>query len=97
MDTLLNWQHGSITVRYDSSDQQSGPLTLDSLTTTAVFMTSTNSTVIASNATLTSAALSNNNTIISCLSPPQDNIQTATIIVAGIIQFVYTCSYRKDS
>ena len=84
-EILLRWRNGSTTVLYDSSNQQSGPISLDSFITTAVFMISTNSAVIVSNATLTSATLSNNNTIISCLSPPQDNIQTATIIVAGML------------
>ena len=84
-ETLLRWRNGTTTVLYDSSNQQSGPISLDSFITTAVFMISTNSAVIVSNATLTSATLSNNSTIISCLSPPQDNIQTATIIVAGML------------
>ena len=76
--------------------KQPGPLTLDSLITTAVFMISTNSTIITSNATLTSATLSNNNATIYCFSPPQDNSQTATIIVAGQYYNSYTvCSYHK--
>ena len=84
-ETLLRWRNGSTTVLYDSANQQSGPISLDSFITTAVFMISTNSALIVSNATLTSATLSNNNTMISCLSPPQYNIQTATIIVAGML------------
>ena len=84
-ETLLQWRNGSTTVLYDSANQQSGPISLDSFITTAVFMITTNSAVIVSNATLTSATLSNTNTMISCLSPPQYNIQTATIIVAGIL------------
>ena len=105
IDTILNWRHGSSSVRYDSAIQQSGPLALNKFITTAVFMTSTNSTVIAPNATIKSATLSNNNTRISCFSPPQDNIQTATIIVAGTciqqqdnsyILFIYAWSYHKQ-
>ena len=84
-ETLLQLRNGSTTVLYDSANQESGAISLDSFITTAVFMITTNSAVIVSNATLTSATLSNNNTIISCLSPLQDNIQIATIIVAGMI------------
>ena len=84
--TFLNWRLGStaLTVQYDSSNPSSGPDTLGDFITTAVFMTSTTSTVIVSNATLTSAALSNNNSTLSCISPPGD-IQTTNIIVAGIV------------
>ena len=80
--TFLIWQHGS-TVEYDSNSPSSGPDTLGDFITTAVFMTSTTSTVIVSNATLTSATLSNSNSTLFCISPPQD-IQTASIVVAGI-------------
>ena len=84
-EIILRWRNGSTSVLYDSGNPQSGPISLDSFITTAVFMISTNSAVIVSNATLTSATLSNNNTIISCLSPPQYNIQTANIIVTGML------------
>ena len=84
--TFLNWRLGStaLNVQYDSINQRSGPDTLGDFITTAVVMTSTTSTVLVSNATLTSAALSNNNSTLSCISPPQD-ILTANIIVAGIV------------
>ena len=52
-ETLLRWRNGSTTVLYDSANQQSGPISLDSFITTAVFMITTNSAVIVSNATLT--------------------------------------------
>ena len=83
--TFLNWRLGStaLTVQYNSYSRSSGPDTLGDFITTAVFMSSTTSTVIVSNATLTSAALSNSNSTLSCISPPQD-IQTASIVVAGI-------------
>ena len=91
IELLLNWRNGSTTARYEIANQQSGPISLDSFVTTAVFMIITNnSAVIVSNATLTSAIFSNNNTTISCLSPPQDNSQTTTIIVAGQYS---TCVY----
>ena len=94
-ETLLQWRNGSTTVLYDSANQQSEPISLDSFITTAVFMITTNSAVIVSNTTLTSATLSNNSTIISCLSPPQYNIQTANIIVAGILHWLCVCSYEE--
>ena len=83
---FLNWRLGStaLSVQYGSSNPSSGSHTLGDFITTAVFMTSTTSTVIVSNATLTSAALSNSNSTLSCISPPQDNTQRATIIVAGM-------------
>ena len=68
-------------VNYDSFYPQSGPHRLDDFNTSALFI---NNSVILSNATLKSAVLSNNNSTISCESPPQDNVQTAIIIVAGI-------------
>ena len=60
-----------------------GPQALGDFITTAVFMISTDSTVIISNATLKSAMFSNNNNTLTCESPPRDNDQTATIIIAG--------------
>ena len=93
-ETLLRWRNGSTSVVYDTSDQQSGPLSLDSFITTAVFMITTNSAVIVSNAKLTSAVLSHNNTTISCLSPPQSNIQTATTIIAGISVNQFSCIFH---
>ena len=68
-------------VRYDSISPPSEPQRLGDFNTTAVFI---NNSVIISNATLESTALSNSNNTISCESPPQDNVQTAIIIVAGI-------------
>ena len=66
---------------YDSfAPSQSGPHRLDDFNTTAAFI---NNSVIISNVTLKSTALSNSNIAISCESPPQDNVQTAVIIVAG--------------
>ena len=94
-ETLLRWQNGSTSVFYDSSDQQSGPISLDGFITTAVFMITTNSAVIVSNGTLTTAVLSHNNTMISCLSPPQSNIQTATIIVAGMLISLFVCMFSS--
>ena len=90
---FLNWRLGStaLSVQYGSSSPSSGPDTLGGFITTAVFMTSTTSTVIVSNATLTSAALSNSNSTLSCISPPQDNTQRATIIVAGIEYCLCLC------
>ena len=65
-------------VYYDSfAPSQSGPHRLGDFNTTAAFI---NNSVLISNATLKSAALSNSNIAISCESPPQDNVQT---IVAG--------------
>ena len=56
---VLYWRLGStaLSVLYGSSSPSSGPDTLGDFITTAVVMTSTTSTVIVSNATLTSAAL----------------------------------------
>ena len=64
--TILYWRLGSTTlsVQYGSSSPSSGPHTLGDFITTAVFMTSTTSTVIVSIATLTSATLSNNNSTL---------------------------------
>ena len=78
-------------ITYDSGYLQSGPLTLGDFITTAVFMSSTTSKMLASNATLTSAAPSNSNSSLSCHSPPQDNTQTATIIVAGLYSMSKYC------
>ena len=85
-------------ITYDNSDPQSGPHILGTFITTAVFMTNTNSTVTASNATLTSAAFSNNNELLDCRSPPQKNVQTATIIVAGnnTMIFKYNNNYSLN-
>ena len=84
---FLNWNQESVTSptsSYDSNNPSTaGPQTLGDYITTAVFMTSTTSTVIVSNATLKSAALSHNNNMFTCRSPPQDNAQTATITIAG--------------
>ena len=85
---VLTWSQfttSTVNVVYDKDDPKSGPHTLGDFITTAVFMTSTTSTVIVSNATLNSAALSNSNSAINCKSPPQANVQTAIIIVAGIL------------
>ena len=68
-------------VYYDSfAPSQSGPHRLGDFNTTAAFI---NNSVVISNATLKSAALSNSNIAILCESPPQANVQTAVIIVAG--------------
>ena len=86
---ILIWRQDealSPSVRYDSISPQSGPHRLGDFNTTAVFI---NNSVIISNATLKSAALSNSNSTISCESPPQDNVQTAIIIVAGIFTYVF--------
>ena len=83
-ELFLNWKQGtSSTLLYDINNPSSEPQTLGDYITTAVFMTSTDSTVIISNATLKYAALSHNNSMLTCKSPPQDNAQTATITVAG--------------
>ena len=79
-------------VRYDSISPQSEPQRLGDFNTTAAFI---NNSVIISNATLKSAALSNSNRTISCESPPQDNVQTAIIMVAGQynINFRYSITF----
>ena len=87
----LTWSYFQVgtnltAITYDSGYLQSGPHTLGDFITTAVLMTSTISTVIVSNVTLKSAALSNSNSTLSCHSPPQDNTQTINIIVAGLYQ-----------
>ena len=85
---VLTWSRfknsSTSTVVYDKDDPKSGPNILGDFITTAVFMTSTDSRVIVSNATLTSAALLNSNSAINCKSPLQANVQTSIIIVAGI-------------
>ena len=80
---LLIWRQDKalFSVLYDSISPQSEPQRLGDFNTTAAFI---NNSVIISNATLKFAALSNSNSTISCESPPQDNVQTAIIIVAGI-------------
>ena len=87
-DLNLNWKLQSLTSTdhslYDINNPQSGPQTLGDFITTAVFMITTEKGVIVSNATLKSAAvLSNNNSVVTCKSPPQDNVQTVTITIAG--------------
>ena len=85
----LSWKQKSVTCTcptyeyMNNSKSAWGPQTLGDFITTAVFMTSATSTMIVSNATLTSAALSNNNNMITCKSPPLDNAQTAIITIAG--------------
>ena len=83
-ELYLNWRQGTgPTLVYDSNNPSTEPQTLGDFITTAVFMTGTDSTVIVSNATLKSTALSHNNNMLTCKSPPQDNAQTATITIAG--------------
>ena len=86
---VLTWScqftTSTVNVVYDKDNPKSGPHTLGDFITTAVFMTSTTSTVIVSNATLNSATLSNSNSAINCNSPPQANVQTAIIIVVGTL------------
>ena len=85
-EMTLNWnlqESVAGNVVYDINNPQSGPQTLGDFITTAVFMITTDSTVIISNATLKSARLSNHNNMIVCDSPPQDNDLTATITIAG--------------
>ena len=83
-ELYLNWQLQSVQSLYDIINPQSGPQTLGDFVTTAVFMIATDKRMIISNATLQSAVLSNNNSVVSCKSPPQDNVQTVTITVTGI-------------
>ena len=80
---ILIWRQDEalFSVRYDSISPPSEPQRLGDFNTTAAFI---NNSVIISNATLKSAALSNNNRTISCESPPQYNVQRVLIIVAGI-------------
>ena len=82
---FLIWKQESVTCSTSSYGYGNNPglQTLGDFITTAVFITSTDSTVIVSNATLKSAALSHNNNMLTCKSPPQDNAQTATITIAG--------------
>ena len=65
---VLTWSRfknsSTSTVVYDKDDPKSGPNILGDFITTAVFMTSTDSRVIVSNATLTSAALLNSNSLL---------------------------------
>ena len=86
-DLNLNWKLQSLTSTdhslYDINNPQSGPQTLGDFITTAVFMITIDKGVIVSNATLQSAVLSNNNSVVTCKSPPQDNCQTVTITIAG--------------
>ena len=92
-ELYLNWKQGAgPTLLYDSNNPSTEPQTLGDFITTAVFMTSTDSKVIVSNATLKYAALSHNNNMITCKSPPQDNAQTATITIAGN-NIIYYCAY----
>ena len=67
------------------SDQPLLLHSFDDFTTTAVLITTNISSSIVSNATLASAVLSNNNSKLSCYSPPQGQAQTATIIIAGTL------------
>ena len=88
LDLTLSWKLESLTSTdhslYDINNPQSGPQTLGDFITTAVFMITTEKGVIVSNATLKSTAvLSNNNSVVTCKSPPQDNVQTVTITIAG--------------
>ena len=99
-DLFLTWSqlkpNSSKTTRvYDKDDQMSGSLMLGDFITTAEFMTSADSTMIVSNATLVSAALSNSDTSINCKSPPQANVQTTTITVAGMIGYKLTHNLIK--
>ena len=87
-ELYLNWKLQSLASTdhslYDINTPQSGPQTLGDFITTAVFMITTDKRVIVSNATLQSAVLSNNNSVVACWSPPQDNVQTVTITIAGM-------------
>ena len=92
---VLNWSqfkpNSSTSSRvYDKDDQMPGPHSLGDFITTAEFMTSADSIMIVSNATIASAALSNSNTNINCKSPPEANVQTTTITVAGMTHFKIT-------
>ena len=84
-EMTLNWnlQESVATVVYDINSPQSGPQSLGDFITTAVYMITTDSTVIISNATLKSARFSNHNNMVVCQSPPQDNDMTVTITIAG--------------
>ena len=99
-ELYLNWKQSetSLTSFYDSKNPSTEPQTLGDFITTAVFITSTNSTAISSDATLKSAALSLNNNMLTCKSPPQDNAQTATITIAGNNNYycclLYFSTYR---
>ena len=89
LDLNLNWKLQSLASTdhslYDINNPQSGPQALGDFITTAVFMITTDKGVILSNATLQSAAvLSNNNSVVTCKSPPQDNVQTVNITIAGM-------------
>ena len=98
-DLLLIWRQAEASsVTYDIVDPKLGSHTLGDFNTTVNFITSTNSLVIISNATLKSASFSNNNSTISCESPPQDNVQRATIIVAGKVNnnYFYPISYASS-
>ena len=90
-DTILTWQlknaSTNIIVRYNSNNIPLTPQILGDFITTAVFITTTtSSTALISNITLASAAFSNNNSSLSCISPP-DHIQTTNLVIAG----TYTC------
>ena len=90
-ELYLNWKQGTnLTLLYDSNNPSTEPHTLGDFITTAVFMTSTDSTVIVSNATSKSAVLSHNNNMLTCKSPPQDT-QTATITIAGNNNYYNYC------
>lgn len=89
----LVWKHVqngfSANTMYSSTQQQLGPHgTLGDFNTTAVLITSNSSTAIVSNATLKSVSFSNNNSTISCYSPPEGYEQTTNIIVAGTCVFL---------
>ena len=83
-ELYLNWKQQSVAnVLYDINNPPSGARTLGDFITTAVFMINTEKRIIISNATLQSALLSNNNTVVTCKSPPQNNVQITTITMAG--------------
>ena len=88
-----------IAITYDSGYLPSKSLTLGHFNTTVNVLSSTNSTVLVSNATLTSATLSNSNSTISCGSPPtQTATYTYTITIEGIIvQAVHTFTMNYNT
>ena len=80
---FLNWNLKGFSSLYDLNNPQSGPHSFGDFITTAIFMTATDSKAIISNATLKSAGFINNGNVVACDSPPQDNVQTTTIAIAG--------------
>ena len=97
----LTWSYFQVgtnltAITYDSGYLPSESLTLGDFNTTVNVLSSTNSTVLVSNVTLISAALSNSNSSLSCSSPPTQTA-TYTITIEGIVRVVNTLTMNHDT